>query len=244
MTDWLRASWPAIAGVNAGTSRRGGGVSSGPFESLNLGAHVGDDPDLVAENRRRFVETCRLPAEPYWLRQVHGTTVVELPAGGALPDADAAYTREEGVVCAVLTADCLPVVLARRDGSAVGVAHAGWRGLCAGVLESTVAAIGDPDDLVAWLGPAISQPAFEVGPEVRQAFIDVDDAAREHFSKGADGRWHGNLYGLAAQRLAAAGVDDLSGGGRCTYRESEQFFSYRRDGDCGRMATVVWIGDH
>lgn len=244
VSNWLRADWPAVPGVFAGTTRRTGGVSEGAYASLNLGAHVGDDAGRVAENRRRFVEMCRLPAEPAWLSQVHGTTVVELPKAAPGVTADAAITRQTGVVCAVLTADCLPVVLARGDGSGVGVAHAGWRGLCAGVLEATVAALGDPGDMLAWLGPAISQPAFEVGPEVRQQFLAADADAAAHFAKGTDGRWHADLYGIARQRLERAGVTDLSGGGRCTYREDEQFFSYRRDGECGRMATFVWMDEH
>lgn len=241
MSDWIHASWPALPSVFAGASRRSGGVSTGVYESLNLGDHVGDDPAAVAENRRRLRQMARLPADPQWLQQVHGTEVVSLPHDDAVPEADAAITTETGVVCAVLTADCLPVVFARANGSAVGVAHAGWRGLCNGILEATVAALGSPDDLQVWYGPAISQSSFEVGAEVRKAFMDKDPAAKQHFYKNSDGRWQADLYDLATQRLAALGVTDISGGGRCTHDEARQFFSYRRDGETGRMATCVWM---
>lgn len=238
MADWIAADWDAPPGVCAGVSLRTGGASEGPFASLNLGAHVGDAADSVAENRRRLRAQSGAPAEPGWLRQVHGTGVVSLP-GKSVPEADAAVTREPGVVCAVLTADCLPVVLARRDGRAVGVAHAGWRGLAAGVLEATVAALGG-GELVAWFGPAISQPAFEVGDEVRAAFVAQDPASSACFETNAAGRWQADLYGLARRRLRHAGVFEVGGGGHCTYAERERFFSYRRDGQCGRMATLVW----
>lgn len=240
MRDWLAADWPVPPTVRAGTTLRRGGVSKGPYASLNLGAHVGDDPTAVAENRRRLKSACYFPADPQWLDQVHGSTVIELPHDDQRPRADAAFTERAGVVCAVLTADCLPVVFARLNGSAVGVAHAGWRGLCGGVLEALALALGRPSDLVAWLGPAISRTAFEVGPEVRQAFIDHDAAADTCFARNAAGRWQADLYALARQRLHAIGLTEVYGGGRCTYTEEEHFFSYRRDGQCGRMATFIW----
>lgn len=241
MSDWIHANWPAPPSVHAGASRRRGGVSEGVYESLNVGDHVGDDPAAVVENRRRVQEMARMPAEPQWLQQVHGLKVVTLPHADQRPEADAAITTEKGVVCAVMTADCLPVVFARANGTAVGVAHAGWRGLCNGILEATVEALGAPDDLVVWYGPAISQSSFEVGREVREAFLQRDAAAAQHFYKNSDGRWQADLYGLASQRLSALGITDVSGGGRCTFDEAEQFFSYRRDGQTGRMATCVWI---
>ncbi len=241
MTDWLRADWPAPAGIVAGTTYRNGGVSDGPWRSLNLGEHVGDSGTAVIENRRRFREHCGLPGDPRWLQQVHGTTVVVDPAAGDVPEADAAVTRADGLVCAVLTADCLPVALATRDGRAMGLAHAGWRGLAEGVLERTVAALGAaPGDVLAWLGPAISQPAFEVGDEVRDRFLALDESAAACFAQNASGRWQADLYGLARRRLAAVGVKDVHGGGRCTYGEPDEFFSYRRDGQCGRMATFIY----
>jgi len=240
MTDWLAADWPSPAGVVAGTSLRCGGISDGPYRSLNIAAHVGDEAGHVDENRRRLRGSRGLPDEPCWLCQQHGSRVVVLPAA-AYPAADAAITRQAGVVCAIQSADCLPVVLAAADGSAVGAAHAGWRGLSAGILERTVAAFGIPAErLRAWLGPAISQPCFEVGDEVRDAFVAAHAMAASCFERNARGRWQADLYGLARQRLAAAGVHDVHGGGRCTYRESAAFYSYRRDGRCGRMATLVW----
>lgn len=241
MTDWLRADWPAPAEIVAGTTYRHGGISDGPWRSFNLGAHVGDSVTAVSENRRRFREGCGLPGDPRWLQQVHGTTVVTDPAAGVVPKGDAAVTRADAVVLAVLTADCLPVVMTTRDGSALGLAHAGWRGLAAGVLERTVAALGAaPGDVLAWLGPAISQPAFEVGDEVRERFLALDESAAACFVRNAAGRWQADLSGLARQRLAAAGVDDVHGGGRCTFGEPDAFFSYRRDGQCGRMATFIY----
>lgn len=240
MRDWIAADWPAPPSVRAGTTMRTGGVSEGPYASLNLGAHVGDSPLAVVENRSRLISACYLPGEPQWLDQVHGKSVVELPHDDTPPRADAAFTERAGLVCAVLTADCLPVIYARQNGSAVGVAHAGWRGLCNGVLEATALALGKPSSLVAWLGPAISRIAFEVGPEVRQAFLDHDTAAEALFARNIAGRWQADLYGLARQRLAAIGLTEVYGGGRCTFTEEEHFFSYRRDGECGRMATFVW----
>jgi YfiH family protein len=237
---WLRADWPALDGVVAGTTLRAGGCSSGPYKSLNLGSHVGDVPDAVARNRELIRNTCDWPAEPRWLRQVHGTAVA---SGTSLPEpeADAMHTELPGVVCAVLTADCLPVVLAARTGRSIAVAHAGWRGLADGILEETVAAMAcDARRLQAWLGPAISQAAFEVSEEVRQRFVEQDAGAAADFRPNAWGRWQADLYGLARRRLAGCGVTEVYGGGRCTYGEPLQFFSYRRDGACGRMATFVF----
>ncbi len=239
--SFLRADWPVPANVVAGTTLRSGGVSDGAYAGLNLGAHVGDRREAVSENRRRLKGALRLPDEPAWLRQVHGRNVVCAPFRGAEPEADAAVTRLDDVVCAVLTADCLPVLFCAADGSAVAAAHAGWRGLCAGVLEATVAAFDcEPAQLTAWLGPAISQPSFEVGAEVRRAFLDRDAAAARHFEENAAGRWQADLYGLARQRLENAGLTAIYGGGRCTYAETGSFYSYRRDGQCGRMASLIF----
>lgn len=238
---WLAADWPAPPGVVAGTTLRQGGVSTGPYESLNLAAHVGDDPACVEENRRRLREYLELPAEPVWIDQVHGTSVAQAETLRGRTVADGLVTSRADVVCAVLTADCLPVVLASAGGSKVAVAHAGWRGLSAGILEAAVAAIGAPPaDLVAWFGPAISAAAFEVGDEVRDAFLAPDPATRSCFRRNERGRWQADLYGLAARRLALAGVNRIHGGGRCSHAEAEDFFSYRRDGQCGRMATFVY----
>jgi YfiH family protein len=233
--------WPAPAGVGSLQTTRLGGVSCAPYAEFNLAGHVGDDARAVAANRARL--TARLPAAPFWLEQVHGSTVLDLDAApcGNVP-ADAAVSHRRGVVCAVLTADCLPVLLCNRAASAVGAAHAGWRGLLDGVLENTVAALGGPAaDLLAWLGPAIGSAAFEVGPEVRAAFLARDPDAARHFRAGAPGKFFADLYGLARQRLAACGVQAIHGGNFCTYAEAGRFYSYRREGRTGRMASLIWL---
>lgn len=232
--------WEAPSNVHALFSLRDGGVSGGPYAHLNLGDHVGDDPAAVAENRRRLGG--RLPAEPAWLRQVHGTRCIE--AGTAEPgiEADACFTRGSGVVCAVLVADCLPVLLCADDGSVVAAAHAGWRGLAAGVIEATVAALGIPGErLLAWLGPAIGPQAFEVGDEVRAAFVAVDPAAGAAFRAGVrPGTWWCDLGALARLRLAALGVRRVASADLCTWSDAARFFSHRRDGISGRMAACIW----
>lgn len=225
------------------TTRRGG-VSQAPWHSLNLGDHVADDPAHVAANRALLRR--HLPAEPHWLKQVHSARVADLDRGDAL-EADAAVTRQRGTVCAVLTADCLPVLFCDRAASVVAAAHAGWRGLADGVLEATVAAMQvDPGEILAWLGPAIGPRAFEVGDEVRQAFVGRHAEAATAFvphglAPGAPPRWLADIYRLARVRLHRAGVDAVHGGGRCTFGEPESFFSYRRDGVTGRMAALVWL---
>jgi YfiH family protein len=229
--------------VRAAFTLRSGGASAAPFDSLNLGAHVGDSPAAVAENRRRVCQVLNLPAEPAWLEQVHGTRVADLDVCGE-PEtpADAVLTRKPGRVCAVQVADCMPVLFAARDASAVAVAHAGWRGLAAGVLEATVARLGvAAGGLIAWLGPAISGRHFEVGGEVRAAFLGADGGASAAFTQNARGRWQCDLAALARRRLAALGVTEVSGGAWCTYAEPARFFSFRRDGRCGRMAALIWL---
>nr|WP_232470538.1 peptidoglycan editing factor PgeF [Methylococcus sp. BF19-07] len=215
-----------------------GGVSAGVYAGLNLGLHVGDDPAAVATNRALLRRNLGLPAEPAWLRQVHGNAAVE--AGReAEPEADASYTWNVGVVCAVMTADCLPVLLCTRDGAGVAAVHAGWRGLAGGVIEQAVAALG-ASDLLAWLGPAIGPEAFEVGDEVRAAFLAQDAESDAAFRPGDNGRWLADIYRLARLRLRRLGIRDVHGGGWCTYGDESRFFSYRRDGVTGRMATLVW----
>ena len=246
---WIVPDWPAPAAVHAATSLRLGGVSPPPWDSLNLGGHVGDDPARVAENRRRLALALGLPAEPAWLAQVHGTDVLALDQS-EVPDgrtADAAVTGRPGRVLAVLTADCLPVVFCRADGSRIGIAHAGWRGLAAGVLESTAAAMAAPPaELMAWIGPGIGAGAYEVGADVRDACLAAPgpDAA-EFFHPGRPGHWQFDLAGLARRRLEALGLAGVYGGGWCTHDDPERFFSHRRDGaerPTGRMATVAWLG--
>lgn len=235
----IQPDWPAPARVRACMTTREGGVSPPPWASFNLGDHVGDTPAHVAANRARLREF--LPAEPGWLRQVHSARVVEL-GREQNPEADASFTREAGQVCAVLTADCLPVLFCDRAGSVVAAAHAGWRGLANGVLEVTVAAMGvAPGEVLAWMGAAIGPQAFEVGEEVREAFMARHPEAAAAFAPHAPGKWLADLYALARIRLGSVGVRSIYGGGRCTLTEAETFYSYRRDGVTGRMAALVWL---
>lgn len=241
-SGWLCPDWPAPGRVRARVTTRSGGVSAGPYASLNLGDHVGDDPAAVRENRRRLEQALGLDRPTAWLEQVHGTRAVAAEDARSGCRADAVVARKAGTVCAVLTADCLPVLLCEVDGACVAAAHAGWRGLAAGVLESAVDATEvPPSRLLAWLGPAIGPRAYEVGTEVRDAFVDASPEAAAAFTPSGEGRWLADLYRLARMHLAAAGVERVYGGGRCTYRERGSFFSYRRDGVTGRMASLVWI---
>lgn len=237
----LQPDWPAPPGVFSLMTTREGGVSGPPWAGFNLGDHVGDAPARVAENRARLRH--QLPAEPSWLKQIHSSTVVE--AGSDLNEADAVFTRQTGSVCAVLTADCLPVLFCDRAGSVVAAAHAGWRGLVNGVLEATVAAMQvPPGDVLAWMGAAIGPQAFEVGDEVRQAFMTQHPEAAMAFEphpSGVPGKWLADIYQLARIRLNHAGVRAIYGGGHCTFTESGTFFSYRRDGVTGRMASLIWL---
>ncbi|MCC6659210.1 MAG: peptidoglycan editing factor PgeF [Rhodocyclaceae bacterium] len=240
MTDSIIPDWPAPAGVRAFVTTRSGGVSIGPYASLNLADHVGDDPAAVAENRRRL--RAHLPSEPLWLTQVHGPRVVRAEQAAAGVEADAAFTRQSGRVCAVLTADCLPVLLCNDVGTVVAVAHAGWRGLAGGVVEAAVRATNEPPSrLLAWLGPAIGPQAFEVGAEVRAAFLAHSAEASAAFAARENGKWLADLYRLAGQRLNALGVERVFGGGFCAFNETERFYSYRRDKATGRMATLIWL---
>ncbi len=254
--DWLAPKflapdWPAPAPVRAAVSLRGGGYSAAPWTTFNLGAQVGDVPDHVAANRSLLRTGLALPAPPQWLHQEHGVGVVEALADGLLRTADASFARTPGVVCAVLTADCLPVLFTDRAGTLVAAAHAGWRGLAAGILRTTVAAIGEsPPTLMAWLGPAIGPARFEVGSEVRAAFIksrlpagaratDIDACFAP--SPTRRGYYFADIYRLARLELRRLGVVDVYGGGRCTFSETDAFYSYRRDGVTGRMASLIWL---
>jgi YfiH family protein len=240
---WLTPDWPLPAAVRVCATLRAGGVSEGSYATLNLATHVGDRDDRVAENRRRLRTELDLPGEPMWLNQVHGAAVARHDERNPSAIADAAIALEPGQVCAVLTADCLPVVLADRAGTRVAVAHGGWRGLIAGVLESTIAALNaPPSQLAAWLGPAISQTAFEVGGEVREAFLAKSPEHAGAFATNARVRYQADLYRLARLALERAGVSAVYGGGWCTFGEPERFFSYRRDGGrTGRIATLAWL---
>lgn len=235
--------WPAPPGVKALMTTRAGGRSSGPYASLNVGAHCGDDPADVAANRA-LVTGLTGGRRPRWLAQVHATRVVEADVVGevaAPPEADAAVTCRAGVVCAIQVADCMPVLFADLDGTAVAAAHAGWRGLAGGVLEATIAALAlPPSRLTVWMGPAIGPGAYEVGPEVRAAFVSRDAACESAFRPNRPGHWLMDLYAIARRRLTAAGVSSVHGGGWCTHTDSDRFFSFRRDGATGRMAALIW----
>jgi YfiH family protein len=241
--DVIRPDWPAHPRVKACMTLRSGGVSRAPFETLNLGDHVGDAAALVGENRSRLRKI--LPGEPCWLRQVHGCVVACADEGAVLPQADAAFSRRAGTVCAVMTADCLPVLFCDGSANVVAAAHAGWRGLAAGVLEATVAAMQTPaNGILAWMGAAIGPQAFEVGGEVRQTFVDDLATTADAFTPGNEvGKWWMDIYRLARLRLARIGVTEVYGGGLCTYTDGLRFFSFRRDGTTGRMASLIWLQD-
>lgn len=263
--SWIEPAWPAPPGIRAASTLRSGGTSSGPFASLNLGGHVGDEAERVMENRGRLAAALNLPSEPLWLKQVHGTRTLLAEAPASLPrgnpgpvrrgepagkgegnrcaspprTADAACTRTPGIVCAVMTADCLPILLCSRDGESIAAVHAGWKGLAAGVVEAAVAAQGT-HDLLAWLGPAIGPDAFEVGGEVREAFLRKGAEFSEGFRETEGGKWLADIYRLARITLGRLGIADCHGGEWCTYGQADDFFSYRRDGTTGRMATLIW----
>ncbi len=232
--------WPAPANVKALQTTRKGGFSAAPYASLNLGSHVGDQPLVV--NRNRMLLAPLMPSEPVWLNQVHGICVVDVGHAGCLPQADASVSTHRGSVCVVMTADCLPVLLCNEQGTVVGAAHAGWRGLCDGVIEATVAAMKAPaNTLMAWLGPAIGPSAFEVGDEVRAALIACQPRAAAAFVAGAEGKWMADIYQLARLRLNELGIDKIYGGDFCTHGDPERFYSYRRDGVTGRMGSFIWL---
>lgn len=240
---FITPDWPAPPGVQALCTVRSGGASAPPYKSFNFGQWVGDRPEALAANLATLSQAANLPATPDWLVQVHGNRVVDLDLPGDR-EADAAFARQAGRVCAIQTADCLPVLFATTDGSAVAAAHAGWRGLAAGVLEATVGALDEAApgvDVIAWLGPAIGPAHFEVGAEVVEAFEGPDPDAEIAFIQNDRGRWQCDLYTLARRALARAGVVSIHGGEHCTYAETARFYSYRRDGgQTGRMASLIW----
>lgn len=235
----ITPDWPAPANVKALQTTRQGGVSMGVYASLNLGEHVKDNPQHVAVNRQLL--SAYMPTEPVWLNQVHGVRVIDAALSSCLESADASVATRKQVVCVTMTADCLPVLLCDHAGTVVAAVHAGWRSLCDGVIESTVAAMSvKTDQLMAWLGPAIGPEAFEVGSEVRAQFMAKDAQAESAFKAKGD-KWLGDLYTIARQRLQRLGVTQVYGGGHCTFSESETFFSFRRDGDTGRMGSFIWL---
>ncbi|MEE9343083.1 MAG: peptidoglycan editing factor PgeF [Gammaproteobacteria bacterium] len=242
--ELIRPDWPAPASIVACVSTRVGGVSLPPFDALNLALHVSDDPEAVVKNRQLLKASAIMPAAPCWLNQVHGNTVIDAARlDQTVPEGDGVYTNKAAVVCSVLTADCLPVLFTDIHGCCVAATHAGWRGLANGVLEATVASLPVPvENILAWMGPAIGPEAFEVGTEVRDAFLALGSDAELAFRPAKKpAHWYANLYQLARAILSRAGVTRLYGGGFCTYTESARFFSYRRDGQTGRMASSIWI---
>ncbi|MDH2925229.1 laccase [Nicoletella semolina] len=240
---FIQPTWQAPPNVRAISTTRVGGVSQVPFDSLNLGSHVGDDPNAVRVNRQKLQDFAKLPQSPLYLNQVHSTKVIRLPYLGENLDADAVYTDKPNQVCLVMTADCLPVLFCSRNGKEVAAAHAGWRGLCDGIVESTVSQFScESADILAWFGPAIGETAFQVGQEVVEQFCAFDNQASSAFiaDPTTSGKFFGNLYKLAQQRLSKLGIQAISGGDYCTYCDEQRFFSYRRDKQTGRMATLIW----
>lgn len=241
MIKFIQPQWPAPAAVSACCTTRQGGVSPSPFDSLNLALHVGDDETRVRQNRVDLRAGLQLPAEPGWMNQTHGTRAVILEQETSR-DADAAITRQPGQVAVVMTADCLPILLCNQSATEVAAVHAGWRGLQAGVVQSTLTAMQSArDDLMAWIGPGISQAHFEVGDEVRRAFADSIQGADDYFSAHGPGHWLCDLGGLAERVLNRHGVDRVTRDPHCSYRDAGLFYSYRRRATTGRMATLIWI---
>lgn len=242
--SFIHADW-SLRGVQAGSTTRHDGISEPPYDSLNLASHVEDDPKAVAENRARLKRALQLPVDPVWLEQVHGNVVIDAASAKGIPRADASFTTVPGVVCAVLTADCLPVLFATRDGSAVAAAHAGWRGLAAGVLQATVDSLMThsgcrASDIVAWLGPAIGSDAFEVGEDVLTTFHEIEPALDGAFVAGRPGHWQADIYQLGRGLLNRCGVSEIHGGSLCTYHD-DRFYSYRQQASTGRMASLIWM---
>ncbi len=245
MTTLIKPQWPAPAGIAAFMTTRIGGFSKPPFDSFNLGDHVGDDPEAVARNRKKLIQEFNCPDEPCWLNQTHSSHVAIASITDSYDcNADAIYASQANKVCVVLTADCLPLLICNFDGTEVAAVHAGWRGLSQGVIESTVASFKSPaNELMVWMGAAIGEKAFEVGVEVVEIFSEQHPQALQAFTRVENkaNKWLANIYQLARLRLALLGVDAIYGGDYCTYTDSQRFFSYRRDGQCGRMASMIWM---
>ncbi len=239
MTEhWLAADWPAPEYIKAGTTLRSGGISADKFYSLNAAMHVGDKPENVIYNRKRIKALLELPAEPAWLQQIHGNRVVRAESADNF-EADASFSDNKNIICAVMTADCLPLLLCSQDGSCIAAVHGGWRGLLAGVIENTVASM-QQKHLLAWMGPAIGPKCFQVSEEVRAAFIDKKADYSKAFSKQENDKWLADIYLIARITLAAIGITRIYGGEYCTVTDHNRFYSYRRDGETGRMSTMIW----
>ena len=251
MTNWINPHWPAPENIGAAITTRQGGYSLKPFDSNNLALHVGDVDATVQANRQSLAEALRLSQTPLWLDQVHGTEVVYGPQAAPATQADASFSDQPGLACAIMTADCLPVLFCNQQGTQVAAAHAGWRGLCNGILRKTLARFTRPDQVMVYLGPAIGPEAFEVGAEVLQAFIQGApegaqrarhiEAIQTAFVPSQQGKYLADLYALARAELTACGVSAICGGGYCTFKDSTRFYSYRREAKTGRMASLVWL---
>ena len=235
---WLTPDWPAPSTIHSASTLRTGGVSDGTYTSFNLALHVGDEANKVNQNRAILRQRLNLPNEPMWLQQHHGNTVVAADRQTTIPSADASYTSQAGVVCAVMTADCLPLLMCSADGCHVAAIHAGWRGLQAGIIKNTLAVL--PKDILVWLGPAIGVACFEVGDDVRTAFLHNSSAFESAFQANTEGKWQADIYQLARIELALLGVERVYGGDFCTVTDTARFFSYRREHITGRMVTLIW----
>lgn len=239
---FITPDWPAPANVRAAVSTRKGGFSKAPYDSFNLAQHVGDDPRCIDRNRAQLIQQLAVPCEPRWLQQVHGTVLLDLDSRADSNEVDGSFTGEVNKVCAVMTADCLPVLMCARAGNRVAALHAGWRGLAAGILSKGVAAMAvDGSELLVWLGPAIGPDKFEVGEDVYREFVTLFNEADAAFVSASTGHWYADLYQLARIQLRALGVDQVFGGNFCTYTDKERFYSFRRDGATGRMASLIWL---
>ncbi|MCK5829303.1 MAG: peptidoglycan editing factor PgeF [Methylococcales bacterium] len=236
---WIKPDWPVKSNINAAVTLRSGGVSQSPFDSFNLALHVNDDPEKVCQNRKLLSTMLQLPCEPIWLEQVHGHQVVKAENTEQIIKADASFTDKAHIVCAVLTADCLPILLASDDGAKIAAIHAGWRGLYSGVIANTVNSIGTIN-IKAWLGPAIGVDCFEVGKGVRDAFVKKSTKFIQAFTEKNEDKYLADIYKLATIELASIGIKQVFGGNFCTVTDKELFYSYRRDGETGRMATLIW----
>ena len=244
MVSVIKPDWPAPETISAYSTTRLGGHSDGNYAGFNLATGIKDKPNAVRKNRALLKQKLALPREPLWLNQVHGVNVIDANPLKKRPKADAVFTNTSGIVCVTLTADCLPLLICNTQGNCVAAIHAGWRGLANGIIEATLSTLAiKPKDTLAWLGPAIGPTAFEVGKDVYTTFVDMDNDAKEHFCPTKKDHWLANIYGLAKQRLAKCHVTQVYGGNYCTYTEKERFFSYRRDKECGRMATMIWFDE-
>lgn len=240
--QWIVPEWPAPSRVRALSTLRGGGVSCAPYDTFNLAEHVGDDRHAVTVNRQRLITAAALPSMPLWLKQVHGAHTIHAGEVAGTVSADACFTDRPAQVCAILTADCLPLLICDTQGRRVCALHAGWRGLVNGVVEAAVTALGMPGrDLMAWMGPAIGPDNFEVGDEVRTRFMSADRDSLHAFRPSPQGRWLADIYQLTRLRLERQGVGHIYGAKWCTVSDPERFYSYRRDGKTGRMASMIWL---